>query len=682
MIDYEGDKEKSYSSAGRGETFSDVISRRLSRRGLLKGSAAASVIGLGIPSIAITQSATPVPSPVTSAEATPVVVASSLTFEPIALDSNDALLVASGYEAIPFLKWGDPITVDAPEFDPANQTAGAQARQVGYNCDWIDFLPLPQGSTTPDHGLLIVNHEYTNPELMFPGYLSENPEYAAAMDAQAGATPSVAVPVVPQVSVDIPEFLTNPTQEIVDIELEAHGLSIVEIRRNDSGVWEIVRDSQYNRRITATTPMEISGPASGAELMKTSADTTGTSVIGTLNNCAGGLTPWGTVLSGEENFQQYFANLALLPEDDPRYALHERFGLNEEASERRWEEFHPRFDVSREPNEPFRHGWGIEFDPYDPQSVPRKRTAMGRNKHEGHTSVVAPGGQVAIYSGDDERFEYAYKFVTAGSFNPDDRAANMDLLDEGTLYAAAFHDDGTGEWLPMIQGEGLLTAEFGFASQSDVVVKTRLAADLLGATKMDRPEDFETNPVNKKVYLVCTNNSNRTIEETNKANPRVDNIHGHIIEITEDGDDHAATTFGWEMFALCGDPADGSTYFAGFDQELVSAISAPDNIAFDLAGNIWISTDGTRLEGNDGLFAAATEGEERGFVKQFFSCVRGAEVTGPIFNPDNTALFVAVQHPGEGGSFEDPVSTWPDGSAPVRPTVVLIQASDGGVIGR
>jgi secreted PhoX family phosphatase len=674
VIEYEGDKDKVYSGAGRGETFSEIMDRRWSRRGLLKSSAAATLIGLGTPVIGGAQSASP--------EASPAAVASSLTFEAIALDSNDALLVANGYEALPFLRWGDPITTDAPDFDPANQTADAQAVQFGYNCDWIDFLPLPQGSTTADHGLLVVNHEYTNPELMFAGYLSGNPDYAAAMAAQAGATPTAAVPVVPQVAVDIPEFLSNPTQEIVDVELEAHGLSVVEIRRNEAGAWEVVRDSEYNRRITATTPMEISGPASGAELMKTNKDSSGTTVTGTLNNCAGGITPWGTVISGEENFQQYFANLASLPEDDPRFALHDRFGLNEEASERRWEEFHPRFDIGQEPNEPFRHGWGIEFDPYDPQSVPKKRTALGRNKHEGHTSAVAPGGQVAIYSGDDERFEYAYKFVTAGSYNPDDRVANMDLLDEGTLYVARFNDDGSGEWLPLVHGEGPLTEENGFASQADVVIGSRLAADAVGATKMDRPEDFETNPVNKKVYLVCTNNSERTIEETDKSNPRADNIHGHIIEITEEGDDHAATTFSWEMFALCGDPADGSTYFAGFDQELVSPISAPDNIVFDLVGNIWISTDGTRLDGNDGLYAAPTDGEERGFVKQFFSAVPGAEVSGPIFNPDNTALFVSVQHPGEGGSFEAPVSSWPDGNTPVRPSVVLIQATDGGVIGK
>jgi secreted PhoX family phosphatase len=361
--------------------------------------------------------------------------------------------------------------------------------------------------------------------------------------------------------------------------------------------------------------------------------------------------------------------------------LHDRFGIGEEASDRQWETFYPRFDLAQEPNEPFRFGWGIEIDPYDPEFVPKKRTALGRAKHEAHTSVVSPNGQVAIYSGDDERFEYAYKFVTAGTFNPDDRAANMNLLDDGTLYVARFNDDGTGEWIPLVFGEGDLTESDQIKSQTDVLINTRFATDQVGATKMDRPEDFQANPVNGKVYLVCTNNDERELADTDEANPRPNNVHGHIIEITEEGNDSAATTFAWEMFLLAGDPATGATWYGGFDQELVSPFSAPDNITFDVGGNLWISTDGNQLGGNDGLFAVATEGEERGYVKQFFSAVLGAEVTGPIFNSDSTALFVSVQHPGEGGTFDEPVSQWPDGEGPPRPSVVLIQADNGGRIG-
>lgn len=661
-IEYEGDKDKVYSTGGRGETFADILARRISRRGLVKSAVAtAGALAVTGPILTSAQDATPA--------ATANGVVGNLSFEPIALDTGDQHLVAAGYVAMPLLKWGDPLFADAPEFDPAAQTAASQAMQFGYNCDWVAYLPLPQGSSTPDHGLLVVNHEYTNPEIMFPEYLTANPDYAppAADDAPP----------------DVPEFLTNPTKEIVDVELEAHGLSVVEVRRDAAGVWEVVRDSEFNRRITGTTPTEVTGPAMGHDLLKTSADDTGTAVIGTLNNCAGGTTPWGTAVSGEENFQQYFANLLALGEDAPAFASHDRFGIGEEASERQWETFYDRFDVSKEPNEPFRFGWAVEFDPYDPTSTPKKRTALGRNKHEGHTSVIAPGGQAVVYSGDDSRFEYAYKFVSAGSYDADDRSANMDLLDEGTLYVAKFNDDGTGEWMALVQGQGELTEANGFATQGDVLINTRFAADALGATKMDRPEDFETNPVTKKVYLVCTNNDRRTLEETDKANPRVENTTGHIIEITEAGDDHAATTFEWAIFILAGDPTQGSTYYAGFDSELISPFASPDNITFDLAGNLWISTDGlpNSLEGNDGLFVTPVEGEERGYVRQFFSSVPSAEVSGPVFNTDDTALFLSIQHPGEGGSYEEPISTWPLGEGPARPSVVVI-TTEGGTAGR
>jgi hypothetical protein len=656
-IDYEGDKDRVLSGGGRGDTFQDVLARRLSRRALVG-------VGAGAAAVAVT-------GPRFSAaarQATPAATAAAvgLSFEPIALDAGENPVVPAGYVVAPFLRWGEPIMADAPAFDPTAQTAAGQEMQFGYNCDWTAFLPLPEGSTTSDHGLLVVNHEYTNPELMFPDYLVPNVEYTGAPESD-DAPP-------------VPEFVTQPTKEIVDVELAAHGLSVVEVRRDEAGAWQIVRDSPYNRRITATTPMEVSGPAAGSDRLRTAADDTGLTVTGTLNNCAGGVTPWGTVISGEENFQQYFANLAALGEDAPQYRSHERFGIEEGTSERRWEEFYDRFDVAKDPNEPYRFGWGIEFDPYDPASMPKKRTSMGRNKHEGHTSFVAPEGQVVIYTGDDERFEYAYKFVSAGRYNPDDRAANMDLLDEGTLYVARFNDDGSGEWLPLVHGEGPLTEENGFASQADVVIDARFAGDALGATKMDRPEDFEANPVTGKVYLVLTNNNRREIDQIDDANPRPQNVHGHIIEMTEANNDHAATTFSWEVFMLAGDPAQGSTYFAGWDREMVSPISSPDNITFDVDGNLWISTDGmpNNLPGNDGLFVVPTEGEERGHLRQFFSSVPGAEVSGPVFNPDNTALFASIQHPGEGGSFAEPTTRWPDGGdMPPRPTVVVIQSEGG-----
>lgn len=645
------------SNKGRGETLADIMQRRISRRTFLRGTATTSVVALtacapspsetvdaptdapaeptepteGEPTVAPTEA-------VAEATVAPAVEASAsgLTFTAIDPRPNTEAqtAVAAGYTVATLLRWGDPLTADAPEFDPENQTPAAQAQQFGYNCDFVGFLPLPQGSTASDQGLLVVNHEYTNPEIMFPGYLDASQEEPTA----------------------------NTSQEIVDTEIEAHGVSVVEISQDADGVWSYNRNSEFNRRLTGTTPTIMSGPAADHEWLKTSADESGTNILGTLNNCAAGKTPWGTVVTAEENFHQYFGNLALLTDDDPRKEVHDRYGIPEEASERLWENFRERFDVSKEPNEAFRFGWAVEVDPYDPTMTPVKRTWLGRFRHEAQTFVVTPSNKVVVYTGDDARFEYVYKFVSSGDYSPDDRAANMSLLDDGMLYVAVFNDDGSGEWLPLEFGTGPLTEENGFTSQGDVLIKTRLAADLLGATKMDRPEDIETNPVNQKVYIALTNNTNRAVDDnpgTDAANPRPENAYGHIIELTEDGDDHTATSFAWDIFMLCGDPSDETTFFADFPKEQVSPIANPDNITFDIAGNLWIATDGQpgTLEYNDGLFAVPVDGPERGYLRQFFSSVVGSEVCGPEFTPDNTTLFLAIQHPGEGGTFEEQITS-------------------------
>jgi hypothetical protein len=313
--------------------------------------------------------------------------------------------------------------------------------------------------------------------------------------------------------------------------------------------------------------------------------------------------------------------------------------------------------------------------------MPTKHTALGRFRHEGATCVVAHDGRVAVYSGDDERFDYMYKFVTAGRFSAFNREANFGLLDEGTLYVAKFNDDGSGDWLPLVFGEGPLTPENGFASQAEVLINTRGAADLVGATRMDRPEDIETNPVNGKVYCVMTNNTQRTAEQVDAANPRSPNRHGHIIELTEDHDDHTAETFTWEIFILCGDPnnPDDDSYFAGFDASLVSPISSPDNITFDLQGNLWIATDGqpSTFGMNDGIYAVPVDGPERGYLRQFLSGVPGGEMASLAFNPNNHALFCSVQHPGEGSTIDNPSSTWPDGTTPPRPSVIVVERTSG-----
>ncbi len=635
------------SQAGQGNTFAEIMERRISRRAFLAGAATTSAVVLTQPAFAASV------APTTPQQET--VQRYVLGFEmikPQNKDFND-VLVPAAYSVQTLLRWGDPITANAPAFDPENQTPEAQAQQFGYNCDFVGFLPLTPGGNESDKGLLVVNHEYTNPENMFSGYNLEDPQ---------------------------------PTRNQVDVELAAHGVSIVEIARNANGEWAPNLNSQYNRRYTATSPMTISGPAADHEWLKTSADSSGKNILGTLNNCAAGKTPWGTVVTAEENFHQYFANLAKLDANDPRYAVHERYGLPEEASERRWENFHERFDISVEPNEPFRFGWAVEIDPYNPAMTPVKRTSLGRFRHEAQTFVITPSGKVVAYTGDDSRFEYVYKFVTDGTFNPTNREANIGLLDKGTLYVARFNDDGTGEWLPLVFGQGPLTEANGFTSQGDVLVKTRLAADAVGATKMDRPEDIETNPVNKKVYIALTNNSKRATDNTDAANPRPENKFGHVIELTEAGDDHAATTFAWEIFILAGDPNDESTYFAGFDKSMVSPISCPDNVTFDNAGNLWIATDGQpgSIGYTDGLFAVPVSGENRGFVQQFFASVTGSEVCGPEFTPDNTTLFLAIQHPGEGegGTYDTPLTSWPEQSGPPRPSVIAIRANNGGPVGQ
>jgi secreted PhoX family phosphatase len=644
-------------------TFGKVLEKRISRKSLIAGAAAAvplMVLGKSIASAAVVGAPGSAPAKQVvggglGSSATTVTPGTGLSFTPITLNTLDRLTVAEGYEAKVLISWGDPIFQGAPKYGGlfSPWTADHQRRQFGYNADFIGFLPLPVTQRRSDWGLLCVNHEYTNPEMMFLRY-----------DA------------------------ANPTKEQVDIELASHGMSVVEIKKIQARGWTYSQSSGYNRRIDGETPMVLTGPAAGNSLLKTSADPTGTRVNGMLNNCAGGVTPWGTVLTAEENFNQYFGNLNGLPESDSRKRQHQRYGLPAAASERKWERFYNRFDIAKEPNEPFRFGWIVEIDPYDPNFVPKKRTALGRTKHEGGETAIAKDGRVVVYVGDDERFDYVYKFVTAGKFNPDNRAANFNLLDAGTLYVAKYNPDGSGQWIPMVFGQGPLTAANGFASQGDVCILTRQAADLLGATKMDRPEDIQLNPVNGKVYAVFTNNTNRGAANQpapDPANPRASNAHGHIIEMTEAGNDPAATTFRWEILMLCGDPnvaAQGAKYGDG-EPSTISPVSAPDNICFDNAGNLWIATDGqiNTFRMNDGVYAVALEGPERAVPKMFFSGVPGGEICGPAFTPDNQTFLCAIQHPGEGGHPNAPLSSWPEGSQPTRPAVVIVTKKNGGVIG-
>ena len=319
-----------------------------------------------------------------------------------------------------------------------------------------------------------------------------------------------------------------------------------------------------------------------------------------------------------------------------------------------WGAYYDRFDVTKDPNEANRFGWIVEIDPFDPASTPKKRTALGRFKHEGAMGVVNKDGRYVVYSGDDERFDYVYKFVTSGTVDPANRAANCDLLDSGTLYVARYDTDGTLDLAAAGARPGAAHRRERLRIQADVVIEARRAGDLLGATKMDRPEDVEVNPKTDKVYVMLTNNNRRKPEQVDAANPRAENLFGHIVEMIPPDGDHAATRFTWDILVKCGDPSIaevGATFGAGTSKD--GWFGMPDNCAVDPQGRLWIATDGNSAKATgrtDGVWAIETEGEARGTSKLFFRVPVGAELCGPMFTPDDKTLFVAVQHPGD----EDP----------------------------
>ncbi|MEV4103220.1 PhoX family phosphatase [Nonomuraea sp. NPDC049649] len=633
--------------------FGEVVEQALSRRGALAaGALGALVAGAGV-----------------TVAAGPAVAApgrkggpGGIRFKPVPPNKDDALRVPEGYRSSVVVRWGDPVLPGAPEFDFENQTAEAQAMQFGYNCDYVSFFPKGR-----NRGLLWVNHEYTDENLMFRGYSGGD----------------------------------EATEEQIRIAMAAHGGSVVEVERvRNTGEWKLVTKGarRYNRRITVHTPMRFSGPAAGSDLLKTEADPRGVKPIGMLNNCAGGTTPWGTVLTAEENFNQYFVNGDKVPKAQKPYI--ERYSIPSGVSGRRFDRVEERFDLEKHPNEVNRFGWIVEVDPFDPDSTPIKRTALGRFAHEAATTTLSRDGRVVAYMGDDSRFEYVYKFVSKRRYIKGHDRHNRTLLDEGTLYVAKFRGDspkkeldgsgrlpkdgafdGTGEWIPLVSGKKSFVK--GMTAE-EVLVYTRSAADKVGATKMDRPEDMERNPVTGGVYIALTNNSNRTPAQVDEANPRAANKHGHVLELFERGNDAAARTFSWSIPLVCGDPNDASTYFAGFDKKKVSPISCPDNVAFDPDGNLWISTDGNALGTNDGLFVMPVKGKERGYVRQFLTVPVAAETCGPLISDDQLSVWVAVQHPGEadGASPDQPASRWPDGEgSQPRPSVAVVWHGRGKKIG-
>jgi secreted PhoX family phosphatase len=626
-------------------TIGDVIAARFARRDVLRGA-------LGVAAIATAVS----PLALVAAGEAGAETASRFRFEEVEASVDDNHHVASGYDADVLIRWGDPVLPGAPVFDPTMQSAAAQRLQFGYNNDYLAYFPMPGAADPSGHGLLVANHEFTNEELMFPGLGRQDIKSVA---------------------------FAGMTRALVDIEMAAIGGSVIEVKR-ENNTWQVVAGSKYARRIDAMTPMDITGPAAGHARMRTSADPSGRRMLGMINNCAGGVTPWGTWLTSEENFNYYFNGQ--LGDHHAETVNHRRYGVPTEFYA--WGRFHDRFDVGKEPNEPNRFGWIVEIDPFDPTSVPKKRTALGRAKHEGAAGIVSKDGRYVIYMGDDERYEYVYRFVTTASVDRANPGASRDILDDGVPSVARYNADGTVDWLPLVHGQGPLTAANGFASQADVLIEKRRAADLLKATRMDRPEDVEANPVTQRVYVILTLNERRKPEETDAANPRPDNRFGHIIEMIPPDGDHTAARFRWEILLKCGDPAIaavGATFSTATTRN--GWFGMPDNIAFDSQGRMWIATDGNsapRTGRGDGIWSVETEGPLRGTSRHFYRVPVGAEMCGPFFTPDDETLFVAVQHPGEGAksTFEEPRTRWPDfkPDMPPRPSVVAITKRGGGKI--
>ncbi|MDY6809720.1 MAG: DUF839 domain-containing protein, partial [Actinomycetota bacterium] len=544
------------------EYFRDVLRAQASRRAVLRSSAGAAV-AVGATSLLAACGSDDASDPASAASsAVDDTPPPGMDFTSVAANTEDAVVIPEGYQQEVVIAWGDPVLPGAPAFDVNQQSPEAQAMQFGYNNDFAGLIPVDGVS---GHHYLVCNQEYTSEEFMFTGY-------------QSG----------------------EPTEQQARISMAAHGITVVEVSTaaGTGAVTTIV--GPRNRRITATTPMRLTGPAAGSDFVTTSADPTGETVLGTFANCAGGITPWGTMLSGEENFNGYFSNASAVTDATAAERL-DRYSFDDDSDYHQWGRFDPRFDLAQEPNEANRFGYVVEVDPHDPNSTPIKHSALGRLKHEGATiHVVSSGpdeGTVVAYTGDDERFEYIYKFVSSRKMktgvSATARSHNVGILDEGTLYVASFTGDnpdaidgsgelpddgsfaGTGTWHPLltVNADGSARSHIDGMSPEEVAVFTRMAADKAGATKMDRPEDIQANPQSGKVYCALTNNDERGTDgeaPADEANPRNENKNGQVIEIT---DNHTGTDLTWDLLLVCGDPAAADTYYGGYDKTKVSAIS-------------------------------------------------------------------------------------------------------------
>lgn len=631
----QGDADRLQDNASDLET---IVDKAVSRRGFLRGGAAA--MGLFLAANPLAQAV---------AAATKPAASKLIGFSAVRASTADTFIVPEGYSAQPLISWGDPILRGAPAFDQSGtQNAAAQAAQFGDNTDGMSLFPLSE-----DRALLAVNNEYTNYQLLF----------AHKGDAM--------------------------TADDVRKSQAAHGVSVFEVKQNADGTWDYLNDSAYNRRITAYTEMELTGPAAGHDLVKTKADPTGTKVLGTFNNCANGQTPWGTYLTCEENFNGYFSSSDA---DIKLTAQQKRYGIKAKDRGYQWAKFDERFDLAKESQEANRHGWVVEIDPFDPTSTPKKRSALGRFKHENAALTINKDGQVVVYLGDDERGEHLYKFVSKNRYNANDMKANRDLLEDGTLYVARFNAaegelKGKGEWVELTHGKNGLTKENGFEDQAAVMVFAREAATQVGATTMDRPEWVAVHPNNKTVFCTLTNNKHRGKKDGQPVggpNPRINNKYGQIVRWWPANEDHAAAEFDWDLMVIAGNPDvhSGNLYAGSSNISNENMFNSPDGLGFDDAGRLWILTDGKYSNkddfagmGNNQMLCADPEsGEIRRFATGPIAC----EITGLTFSPDQRTMFVGVQHPGEKGK---PSHFPAGGDSKPRSTIMVVRRNDGGIIG-
>jgi secreted PhoX family phosphatase len=605
--------------------FDGVLDRALSRRKFLGGGVALSTAAFIMGSTALT----PIPARASQ----------HLNFDPIKTSTADTVIIPDGFNWHLVASWGDPLWSDGIAFDHASRGDGSsQERAFGDNNDGMSFF------TDQGRRYLVINNEYVNRSIMFGNRDSGLPE--TADDIRKGKA--------------------------------GHGVTVMEIA-NNNGRWSPVIDSPKSRRITADTQMDITGPARGHDLLKTAADPTGTRVLGTFNNCGNGTTPWGTYLTCEENFNGYFSSSDEDIDISPAFYC---YGIGKRDRGYKWAMTDDRFDIAKHPNEPNRFGYVVEFDPMDPTSTPKKRTALGRFKHENAELVVNADGRVVVYLGDDERGEFLYKFVSAKKFAPGRN--NADLLDDGTLYVAKFNDDMSGEWL------ALTPETTGMASQSEICIHTRQAASAVGATTMDRPEWVAAHPERAEIYCALTNNKNRG-KKPNRGddptpaggpNPRENNKYGQIVRWRPTAEDHTSDTFQWDLFVLAGNPTVHDDVYAGSSNiNAGNMFNSPDGLRFDSQGYLWIQTDGKYSNKDD--FAGMGNNQmlvgdpATGDIRRFMVGPNECEITGLTWSADKKTMFVGIQHPGERGN-----SHFPGGGVSVpRSSVIAITRDDGGEMG-